>query len=35
MRRYEKDCRNSKWTLDKIFVEESSLGFISKGLIKF
>ena len=28
----EKDCKNSKWTIDKIFVEVSSLGFVTKDL---
>ena len=33
--RYEniyKKCNNSKWTIDKIFVEVYSLGFVKKDL---
>ena len=36
--RYEnikKDCKKSKWTVDKIFAEVSSLGFITKDLNRF
>ena len=31
----KKDCKNSKWTVNKIFVEVSSLGFETKELNRF
>ena len=31
----KKDCQNSKWTVDKVFVEVPSLGFVTKGLNRF
>ena len=31
----KKDCKNSKWTVDKIFVEVSSLGVVTKDLNRF
>ena len=31
----QKHCKNSKWTVDKIFFEVSPLGFVRKDLTKF
>ena len=36
--RYEnlkKVCKNSKWTVSKIFIEVSSMGFVTKDLNRF